>query len=75
MPRYQIVGVEVVFPQDQYFIDNCCELVGIDIIENNIKLAKRNNPSAKYICGDIETYNIEENYGLILALFSILHLP
>ncbi len=63
------------YPYDKYFSDKGFELTGVDFSEKQIELAKRYNPSAEYIVGDISTFKTNRQFDLVLALFSILHIP
>ncbi len=52
------------------------EVIGVDISEKQIELAKQNAPKAKFICQDMTkvTFPDEHFYG-ILAYYSIIHVP
>ncbi len=63
------------YPYDYYFCSQGFNLVGIDFCQKHIQEAKKINTTAKYFLEDIETYNIDNNYDLVLMLFSLLHLP
>ena len=63
------------YPYDYYFCYQNFNLTGIDFCEKHIKEAQRINPQAQYYINDIETYDINNKYDLILMLFSLLHLP
>lgn len=63
------------YPYDYYFSSKGFNLLGIDFCEKHINQARKINPSADYMVYDIENYEIETNYDLIMMLFSLLHLP
>ncbi|MFW9940822.1 MAG: class I SAM-dependent methyltransferase [Candidatus Thorarchaeota archaeon] len=52
------------------------EVIGVDISEKQIELAKQNAPEAKFICQDITKVNFPAEYfDGILAYYSIIHIP
>ena len=63
------------YPYDHYICTKGFNLIGIDFCEKHIKEAKKINPNAKYFIADIETYEIDNKYDLVLMLFSLIHLP
>lgn len=51
-------------------------VTGIDISEVQIDIARLNVPMAHFICGDIATYDLEENhYDALFSYYSIIHVP
>ncbi len=63
------------YPYDRYFVDNKFNLTGVDFSRKHINQARKNNPNATYIEGDIEKFEYTTNYHLIMMLFSLLHIP
>ncbi|MFX1290096.1 MAG: class I SAM-dependent methyltransferase [Promethearchaeota archaeon] len=52
------------------------EVIGVDISEKQIELAKQNAPNAKFICQDITRVSFpDEQFNGILAYYSIIHIP
>jgi len=52
------------------------EVIGVDISEKQIELAKQNAPEAKFICQDITKVTFpDEHFNGILAYYSIIHIP
>ncbi|MCK4287504.1 MAG: class I SAM-dependent methyltransferase [Candidatus Lokiarchaeota archaeon] len=52
------------------------KVIGVDISEKQIKLAKQNAPKAEFICEDITKTNFPgESFAGILAFYSIIHVP
>lgn len=48
---------------------------GLDISKEMIALARKRNPRAEFILGDICTWQLPERYDLITAWDSLFHLP
>ena len=63
------------FPYDTYFSGQGLSLTGIDFSDKQIALARKNNPTATYIAEDISHFETNQKFDLVLALFSILHIP
>lgn len=52
------------------------EVIGIDISEKQIELAKKNAPKTKFICTDLTTTKFPDTYfDGILSLYMIIHIP
>ena len=52
------------------------EVIGVDISERQIELAKQNAPKVKFICQDMTKVNFPDEYfDGILAYYSIFHIP
>ncbi|NHJ46369.1 MAG: methyltransferase domain-containing protein [Asgard group archaeon] len=52
------------------------DVIGIDISDKQIELAKKNVPKATFIRKDMTELDFDDNYfGGILAYFSIIHIP
>ncbi|MBY8992212.1 MAG: class I SAM-dependent methyltransferase [Candidatus Lokiarchaeota archaeon] len=52
------------------------EVTGVDISENQIKLAKKNAPKAQLICQDMTTLSFPDDYfNGILSFYAIIHIP
>lgn len=62
-------------PYDKYFSDKGFRLTGVDFSDKQIALARKKNPSGTYITGDISEFKTDQKYDVVLALFSILHVP
>lgn len=63
------------YPYDYYFCSKGFNLTGVDFCEKHIEQAKMINTNANYSVNDIENYKIEQQFDLIMMLFSMLHLP
>jgi SAM-dependent methyltransferase len=51
-------------------------LIGIDLAENQLVIARRQNPGAEYICADMMRYPLLPNYfAAVIAFYSLFHLP
>jgi ubiquinone/menaquinone biosynthesis C-methylase UbiE len=55
------------------FQDSDAELFGLDISENAINLAKKNEKKIKFIVGDTENLQFEESYFDLVVFSGILH--
>lgn len=56
--------------------DNCLKVIGIDISENMIEIARKDVPAAKFFEMDIrEASKLKETFNGIFAQASILHIP
>lgn len=52
------------------------EVIGIDISEKQIEIAKQNAPKAKFICQDMTKVIFPDEYfDGIMAFYSIIHIP
>lgn len=52
------------------------EVVGVDISERQIELARANVPGATFVCGDLSEVRFEEGaFAAVTALYSVSHLP
>jgi ubiquinone/menaquinone biosynthesis C-methylase UbiE len=52
------------------------KVIGVDISERQIELAKKKAPKAKFICQDITKVTFQdEQFDGILAYYSIIHIP
>jgi SAM-dependent methyltransferase len=58
------------------YLSEKLNVIGIDISEKQIKLARQNAPRVKFICGDITTSKFSNDYfDGILSLYMIIHIP
>lgn len=58
------------------FLSENFEVIGVDISEKQIELAKQNVPKAKFICQDMTKVTFpDEHFNGILAYYSIIHVP
>lgn len=63
-------------PIDRFFINRGHKVIGIDISEEQIKLAKRNVPQAEYMVKDISKLQKEEYQAdAIVSFYTIVHIP
>ncbi len=63
-------------PIDKFFIYRGHKVTGIDISEKQIKLARRNEPRARYAVKDISNLQKEEYQAdAIVSFYTILHIP
>lgn len=70
------VGCGNGLPIDKYLSEKGFEVLGIDISENQIELAKNNAPQAKFEVMDMEELSLpNENFDAALLLYSLFHLP
>jgi cyclopropane fatty-acyl-phospholipid synthase-like methyltransferase len=69
------LGCGTGLPYDKYFVDNKINLIGIDISERHIDLAKKNVKTAKYLVGDFFSKDIKGKFDAIVSYFAIFHIP
>ena len=63
-------------PVDIFFIDKGHRVIGIDISEKQIELAKKNIPRAEYKVKDISKLKDgEHSVDAVVSLYTIIHLP
>lgn len=63
-------------PIDKFFIYRGHKVIGIDISEKQIKLARKNVPRASYVVKDISNLQKEEyQVDVIVSFYTILHIP
>ncbi len=58
------------------YLSDKFKVIGVDISEKQIELAKQNAPKAEFICEDMTKTNFPNDYfDGILAFYSIIHIP
>lgn len=57
------------------FLEHDFTVTGIDVSSEMIRLAKLRHPNVHFVHADFITWNIEENFDLIIAWDSIFHAP
>ena len=63
-------------PVDNLLTDNGHSVIGIDISEEQIKLARQNVPSATYFVRDMsELQNGEYRVDAVVSFYAIFHIP
>jgi SAM-dependent methyltransferase len=75
IPRILDLGCGIGLPHDKYFVDRKIDLIGIDISERHIALAKKNVKDAKYIVGDFFSRDVTGKFDAIISFFAIFHIP
>lgn len=52
------------------------QLTGIDLAENLLALARKDNPQAEFICADMVEYPFRlDHFAAVVAFYSLFHLP
>jgi len=74
-PKIVDLGCGSGLPYDKYFVDKKISVVGIDISEKHIALAKKNVKNAKYIVGDFFSKDIHGTVDAIVSFFALFHIP
>ncbi len=46
---------------------------GLDVAEGMLKIAKRRNPTGKFVLGDIEEFEFPEHLDIVFAFASLIH--
>lgn len=60
----------------RYLFDQGINVVGVDISERCVDLARRNNPGMRFECGDLARLPFEgESLDGVLSYYSIIHTP
>src|SRR3989344_4256049 len=63
-------------PVDRYLLDRGHGVIGLDISEKQIELAKRNNPQAMYEVRDMQELKPSEySVDAIVSFYAIFHTP
>lgn len=63
-------------PIDRFFVNKGHKIIGIDISKEQIKLAKRNVPEARYVIKDISDLRKGEyQVDAVVSFYTILHTP
>ena len=63
-------------PIDKFFIDRGHKVIGIDVSEKQIELAKRNVPQARYVVKDISNLRKGEyQVDAVVSFYTIFHIP
>jgi SAM-dependent methyltransferase len=58
------------------YLSEKLNVIGVDISEKQIELARQNAPRSKFICGDITTVKFPDDYfDGILSFYTIIHIP
>jgi SAM-dependent methyltransferase len=59
-----------------HYLSEKLKVIGVDISEKQIELARKNAPRAKFKCGDITTVKFPDHYfDGILSFYTIIHIP
>ena len=60
----------------RYLIDKGLKVIGIDISEKCVQLARLNNPDARFECADISNMPFDENsFDGLISYYSIINTP
>ncbi len=68
-------GCGIGIPYDRYLVDKKFDIIGVDISEKHIKLAKRNVPKAMFIKGDFSKMEFKDKFDAIISFYAIFHIP
>lgn len=70
------IGCGAKLPADALLVEASAQVLGCDISEAQIALARANVPEATYECVDIMDFQVENSsIDAAIALFSVFHLP
>ena len=70
------VGSGTGIPVARYFVRKGYEVIGVDISEEMIKLAKKNVPEATFHRSDMNDLDFKDaSFHAIIALYSLFHVP
>lgn len=70
------IGCGAGVPIDQYLVGKGHKVIGIDISEKQIELAKKNVPEAKYIVKDMSNLKSGEyQVDAVVSFYAIFHTP
>lgn len=70
------IGCGPGIPVDKYLIDNGYKVIGLDISESQIELAKKHVPEATYEVKDITTLTMGEyTVDAVVSFYAIFHIP
>lgn len=63
-------------PFDRFFVDQSCDLVGVDIAKNHVEEARKMVPEAEFIQGDFFEQNFDDNsFSAVVSFYAIFHIP
>jgi len=63
-------------PYDKYLVKNGFKIMGVDISQKHIDMARKNVPEGEFIKGDISKIDFDEkSFDAIISLYSIFHIP
>ena len=69
------IGCGPGIPVDRYLIDNGDKVIGLDISESQIELAKKNVPEATYEVKDISTLTMREySVDAVVSFYVVFHI-
>lgn len=69
------LGCGTGLPVSKFFADRGCEVLGIDLSDRMIDLAKKNVPNATFLIKNIMNLDLSENYfDLIVSFYCLFHL-
>ena len=70
------VGCGSGIPIDKYLFEKGHQIIGIDLSEEQIKLAQKNLPKAEFVVMDMENITFKpDSFDAIVSFYSIYHLP
>lgn len=70
------IGCGAGIPVDKFLISCGHEITGVDISEEQIKLAMKNVPDGNYVVGDMSEIDFNENsFEAIVSFYAIFHIP
>lgn len=70
------IGCGAGIPVDKYLVEKGHRVIGIDISEKMIELAKRNIPEAKYVVKDMSEIKVNEfKIDAVVSFYAIFHTP
>lgn len=70
------IGCGGAVPATSFFFEKGFDIVGIDISEKMIDLAKTNIPQGNFIVGDISEMSFEkESFDVIISTYAFIHIP
>jgi len=70
------LGCGAGIPVDRYLLEKNFEVIGVDISEEQIFLAKKNLPKGDFFVGDMSKINFpESSFDAVISFYAIFHLP
>jgi len=59
----------------QYYVDNGFKVIGIDLSDEMIKIAKKKHPQIEFLCADMRKLNFpNESFDAVSIAYSLFHL-
>jgi SAM-dependent methyltransferase len=63
-------------PVAHYLLTHNCQVTGVDISQEQVRLARENCPNGNFICADLATVDMPPaSFDAIVSFYAIFHIP